>query len=164
MNAPDSNSITAALDERRMVSLAATSIFSYRCLLADYYVKLIGYLCVQLSKQRGRDRTFRAANTEWQTFQTTVKLVHPGTDFSAPVLWRDYMINFMTRMTQWVRPWVNSRLLELEADWQQVDIAAPNQATRTAARQILGQISALREDLIRVVDFDVSVFVFISGL
>lgn len=107
--------------------------------------------------------TFRAANTEWGTFETTAKKVHPGTNFSATILWREYMMTFMNRMTQWVRPWVNGRLVELEALWQQVYNAAPNQATRTAAEEILGEIRTLRERLFRVVDFDTSVFIFMSG-
>lgn len=107
--------------------------------------------------------TFRAANAEWGIFQTTAKKARPGTSFSATILWREYMMTFLTRMTQWVRPWVNGRLVELETLWQQVYNAAPNQATRTAADQILGQIGELLPELLEVVEFDVSVFVFMSG-
>lgn len=60
------------------------------------------------------------------------------------------------RLSEWVFSWVNGRITELITLWEQVGNTAPDQATLTQARRVLGELRKLRGRVAECVRFDES--------
>jgi hypothetical protein len=103
--------------------------------------------------------TYSAVRKEFNTFQLAVDKVYGQRDFDAGILWRTFMENFMQRLSSWVGTWVIARIRELTTPWQQIENAAPDQATRDDAAYWLAQLERLRVRISRCVRFDSSVFI-----
>ncbi|PGH27694.1 hypothetical protein AJ80_00709 [Polytolypa hystricis UAMH7299] len=141
LNTPDPLSARAALDGLRMV----IAVFEY----------LNG-----LDVNRHLLNVFSDAGREWRTFEGAVNKVNPGANYNVIALWREFIINFIGRLSEWVRTWVDGHIRELIDVWQEAYRVAPDQATRDQALAILLQLSGLQQRIARV-NFDTSIFRFI---
>ncbi|KAH8698404.1 hypothetical protein BGW36DRAFT_357942 [Talaromyces proteolyticus] len=142
MNLPDVNAARAALDELRVV----ISVFEYLN-----------------SEEIGRTLAdvYQAVGTEMRTFEKAAKIAQPAATFRPNVLWREFMVNFFSRMIRWVRTWLVDHLNDLTNTWQTVYNRASDDQTRMIARRFIGEIDLLRARL-GSVQFDTSTFIFMS--
>ena len=114
------------------------------------------YLNTQIVNRHFID-SFGGARSEFQLFQSTVNKVFGQKDFSAGDLFRIFMFNFMSRLTDWVATWVNGRIDDLLDTWQQVlSAAAPGSAAHTTALDYVAQLRRLKERVRRNVVFEAS--------
>ena len=104
--------------------------------------------------------TYSAVRKEFSTFQSAVDRVYGKRDFDAGALWRDFMGNFMERLSSWAGTWVAARIRELITLWEQIENAAPDQATRDIATYWLAELRRLKERIDLCVLFDSSVFIY----
>ncbi|GLI82159.1 hypothetical protein PoHVEF18_010563 [Penicillium ochrochloron] len=140
-NAPDVSSIAAAVHELRMVA----SIFEY----------LNGQ-----DVNRQLINTYSTVRKEFNTFQSAVDKVYGKRNFDAGILWRNFMENFMQRISSWVGTWVTARIRELTTLWEQIRNAAPDQATRDTAEFWLAELGLLKERIDQCIRFDQSVSIY----
>ncbi|GLA26843.1 hypothetical protein AnigIFM63326_004011 [Aspergillus niger] len=144
LNVADERAGRAAMNEIRMV------------------ISVFEYLNQQLVNRHLVD-TYGGAIYELGVFQKAVNSVFGQRDFSAPNLFRTFMINFMRRMAQWASNWLNSRIDELYVTWQAVQNAAtPGLHAYQVATIYMADLMEFRE-LVRLrVIFDESIFVYMQ--
>ncbi|OJJ66477.1 hypothetical protein ASPBRDRAFT_665485 [Aspergillus brasiliensis CBS 101740] len=125
-------------------------------------ISVFEYLDQQLLNRHLVD-TYGETIYELGVFQKAVNSVFGQRDFSAPNLFRTFMINFMRRMAQWASNWLNSRIDELFVTWQAVQNAAtPGSHAYQVATTYMADLMEFRE-LVRLrVIFDESIFVYMQ--
>lgn len=94
---------------------------------------------------------------ELRIFDDAVNKVYPTASMNTYNLWREFMTNFMRRMTAWMQEWVGDRIRQLEDIWVRQYRTANDTNARDNAYAVLRGLANLRARMRRIF-FDDTLF------